>query len=88
MGKYSLRTNIVLDKTSVEQVSCFSFLGCDITYDVDHMVAKFQSVCGTICQILSRKTKKEIQLKFYKIMAVPVVLFGSETWSPKKRLIC
>jgi hypothetical protein len=31
------------------------------------------------------KTRKETDLKFYKIMAVPVLLYGSETWAPRKR---
>jgi hypothetical protein len=29
---------------------------------------------------------EETNLKFYKIMAVPVLLYGSETWTPRKRL--
>jgi hypothetical protein len=31
------------------------------------------------------KTRKERNLKFYKIMAVSVLLYGSETWAPRKR---
>jgi hypothetical protein len=30
-------------------------------------------------------TRKETNLKFYKIMAVPVLLCGSETWTPRKK---
>ena len=37
VGKYHLRTKIVLDNKSIEQVSHFRYLGCDITYDVDYM---------------------------------------------------
>jgi hypothetical protein len=32
-----------------------------------------------------KKTRKETNLKFYKIMAVPVLLYDSETWPPRKR---
>jgi hypothetical protein len=31
------------------------------------------------------KTRKETNLKFYKIVAVPVLLYGSETWTPRQR---
>ena len=40
-----------------------------------------------ICEVLSRKTKKETRLKYCKVVAVPVLLYGSETWvAVKKRL--
>jgi hypothetical protein len=32
-----------------------------------------------------KKTKKETNLKFYKIMAVTVLLYGSETWTMRKK---
>jgi hypothetical protein len=34
---------------------------------------------------MKKKTRKETNLKFYKIMAVLVLLYGSETWTPRKR---
>jgi hypothetical protein len=39
----------------------------------------------TIARTLNKKTRKETNLKFYKIMAVPVLLYGSEIWTPRKR---
>jgi hypothetical protein len=35
--------------------------------------------------LTKEKTRKETNLKFYNIMAVPVLLYGSETWTPRKR---
>jgi hypothetical protein len=37
-------------------------------------------MCGTIKRTLINKTRKDIQLKFYKVMAVPVLLYGCENW--------
>jgi hypothetical protein len=37
------------------------------------------------CKNTKEKTRKETNLKFYKIMAVPVLLYGSETWTQRKR---
>ena len=75
-----------MDNKSIEQASHFRYLGCDITYDVDHKLAKFQSICGTIQRVLSRKARKETGLKFYKVMAVPLLSYGSETWVPTKNI--
>ena len=62
VAKYPLRTKIVLDNKCIEQVSHFCYFGCDVTYDVDydvdHKSDKFQSICGTIRQSLSRKTRE------------------------------
>jgi hypothetical protein len=37
-------------------------------------LSKFQNICGVIARTLKKKTRKETNLKFYKIMAVPVIL--------------
>ena len=60
------------------------YLGCDATfnvdYDVDHKLANCQSIRGTTRRALSRKTRKESRLKFYKLMSVTVLLYGPEAW--------
>jgi hypothetical protein len=33
----------------------------------------------------SKDTEKETLLMFYKVTAVPVLMYGSESWIPKKR---
>jgi hypothetical protein len=40
----------------------------------------------TVAPTIKKKTRKETNLKFYKIIAVPVLLYGSETWTLRKRL--
>ena len=80
VGKYSLRTKIVLDNKEYRAHVTFP---CDVTYhvayDVNHNLVKFQSICGTIRRALSRKTRKETLPKFCKVMAVSVLLYSSET---------
>jgi hypothetical protein len=51
----------------------------------NNKLSKFQNICGVIARTLKNKTRKETNLKFYKIMAVPVLLYGSETWTLRKR---
>jgi hypothetical protein len=37
-------------------------------------------MCGTIKLTIINKTRKDTQPKFYKVMAVPVLLYGCENW--------
>ena len=80
---WHLWTKIVWDNKRIKQVSYFVYLDCGITYGVDH---RFQSVCGTIRRVLSMETRKETRLKLYKVMPVPVLLYGSGTWVPANRI--
>ena len=41
---------------------------------------------GVIHRTLRTKARKETRLKFYETMAVPVVLYGCETWVPTKKI--
>ena len=38
-------------------------------------------MCGTISRTLKGKTQLSTQIKFYKVMVVPVMMYGSENWS-------
>jgi hypothetical protein len=51
------------------------------SYDVDLQTKlnKFQYMCVTIKRTLTNKTRKNTQLKFYKVIAVPTLLYGCET---------
>lgn len=44
---------------------------------------KFTHICRTISRTLKNKTRKDTQIKFYKTIAVPTLLDGSETWTTK-----
>ena len=48
---------------------------------VNNKVNKFQRMCGTISRTSKGKTQLSTQIKFYKVMAVPVLMYGSENWS-------
>ena len=38
-------------------------------------------MCGTIIRILKRKTQFSTQIKCYQVIAVRVLMYGSENWS-------
>jgi hypothetical protein len=68
----------------IRLLSCTNYVFITITCQfpantiaVLFIVVKLFRRCGT----LKRKTRKEPNLKFYKVVAIPVVLYGSETWN-------
>jgi hypothetical protein len=83
-GKDPVRSKIVTNGNIPKQVSNFNYLGCNLSYNYDGDVqtkqARFQVMCGTIRRVLGKQTRKATQLKFYKTMAIPSLLYGSEGW--------
>jgi hypothetical protein len=61
----------------------------DVTYkydeDLNDTLSKFLNICGVITITLKKKTRKETNLKFKKIMAVTLLLYGSETSTLRTR---
>ena len=49
--------------------------------EVNDKINMFQRMCCTISRTLKGKTQLSTQNKFYKVMAVPVLMYGSENWS-------
>jgi hypothetical protein len=88
-GKFPIRTKIVIDNNILEQVSHFNYLGNEITHmqekDIHNKLNKFSSVRGALRRALKTKTRKTTQTKFYKVMALPVQLYGSEAWTIKTK---
>ena len=88
-GKYPVRSKIIVNNKPIEQVSNFTYLGCDTSYnydnDMENKINKFQAICGTINRTLNNKTRKDTRIKFYKTMAVPVLMYGSESWINTKK---
>jgi hypothetical protein len=64
-GKYPIRTKIVIEDKTLEQVNHFKYLGYDVTFlvetDTDAKIKKFQNICGTIRRTLKGKTRTDTQ---------------------------
>ena len=86
-GKHLVRSKIEIDGSILEQVKQFSYLGCELSLDgqqdFDKKINRFQRICGTIRKHL-KKTRTDTQMKFYKLIARPTLLFCSETWVTTK----
>jgi hypothetical protein len=89
------RCKIVIDDKTIEQVLSFKYLGFNVSYclkeDTNIKVNKFQRMCGRIRRTMrQKKNLQSTQLRFYKIMAVPMLTYASENWtlnrSDKKKI--
>jgi hypothetical protein len=60
-------------------------MGLNREMDINVKLLRFQQICGTIKRTLARKVRKETLLRFYKIMAIPTLLYGSECWTKRQK---
>jgi len=68
-----------VDGKVIEQVSTFKcFTG--IT-DVEEELSRFLFFCGTTSHTLDRKVCEKMLFKLYKVMVIPSLLCGCETWT-------
>jgi hypothetical protein len=88
-GKGPTRIKIVINERILYQVLNFNYLGYNMglnrEIDINVKLQRFQQISGTIKRTLARKVRKETILRFYKIMAIPTLLYGSECWTLTKR---
>jgi hypothetical protein len=81
-------SKIEIDGSILEKVKQFNYLGCELSLDgvpdFDKKISRFQRICGAIRKHL-KKTHTDTQMKFYKVVARPTLLYGSETWVTTKR---
>jgi hypothetical protein len=69
-------------------VKQFNYLGCKLSLDgepdFDNKINRFQRICSTISKQL-KKTHPDTHMKFYKVVARPTLVYGSETLVTTKR---
>jgi hypothetical protein len=88
-GRDLVRTKIAIDNKIIEQVNLFNYLGNTISYekklDIDK-VHNYLKITGVLNNVLRpQKTLKKTRIKLYNTPALPVLLYGSETWTIKAR---
>jgi len=77
-----LRTKIIINDETLEQVSQFTYLGCSISYqfsnDVEFKLAKFLQKLGSIKRTIFKKVRTETILKIHNTLVLPTFLYGSQ----------
>jgi hypothetical protein len=89
-GRDLVRTKIVIDNKTIEQVKSFNYLGNIIYYkrelDIDNKLNNFLKITGILNNVFRpQKDLKKTRIKLYNTLALPVLLYGSETWTIKVR---
>ena len=68
VGTDHLRTKIIINDETLEQVNQFTYLGCSISYqfsnDVDSKMTKFQQLIGTIKELFLGKWERKLFWKY------------------------
>ena len=90
MDIHSHLTNIhfVIDNKIIEQVNLFNYLGNLIFYegelDIDNKLNNFLEITGILNNVFRpQKNLQKTRIKLYNTLALPVLLYGSETWTVK-----
>ena len=72
VGTDHLRTKIIINDETLEQISQFTYLGCSIPYqfsnDVEFKLAKYLQLIGTIERTIFKKVRTETILKIYNTL--------------------
>ena len=88
-GRDPVRTKIVIDNKIIEEVNLFSYLGnmifCEGELNIDKLnnFLKITGILNNVFRPPKKKTLKKTRIKLYNTLALPVLLYGSETWSIK-----
>ena len=74
----------------MEQVKLFNYLRNMISYekelDIDNKLHNYLKITGILNNVFrQQKTLKKSRIKLYNTLALPVLLYGSETWTVKAR---
>jgi len=79
VGTDHLRTKIIINDETLEQVSQFTYLCCSISYqfsnDMEFKLAKLLQLIGTIKRTIFRKVRTETILKIYNTLVLPTFLY-------------
>ena len=82
-----------IDASMLEQVKQFDYLGCELSLDgePDFDKKKIKNKNKQIPKNMRhyrkhlKKTRTDTQMKFYKVVARPTLLYGGKTWVTTKR---
>jgi hypothetical protein len=74
----------------IEEVSCFKYLGCCVTYgnekDIAEKITSFNSVVAVINQVFKPNLiQKHTRKRVYKTLMRSVLIYGSKAWAICKR---
>ena len=89
-GRNPVRTKIVIVNKIIEHVKLFNYLGnmlsCEKELDIDNKLHNYLKITGILNNLFRpQKPLKKTRIKLYSTLALPLLLYGSETWTIKAR---
>jgi hypothetical protein len=83
-GRDPRRSETVINNKIIEQVNTFNYLVNLVSYekekDIDNKITKFLKITGLINNTFKpNKVQKGTRTELYTTLALPVLLYGSET---------
>ena len=89
-GRDPVRTKIVIENKIIEQVNSFNYLGIMISYekelDIGNKLHNDLKITGILNNVFRpQKILKKTRIKLYNTLTLPVLLYGSNTWTIKAR---
>ncbi|PSN46379.1 hypothetical protein C0J52_05731, partial [Blattella germanica] len=73
------------NKFNILNILAVTYLTYSESIEILNRTHKFQAVCGCINRTLRNKTRKDTQLRFYNTIALAQLLYGSETWTHRRK---
>jgi hypothetical protein len=80
----------LLDNKIIEKANLFNYLGDMIPYgkelDIDNKLRNYLKITSILNNVFRpQKTLKKTIIRLYNTLALPVLLYGRETWTIKTR---
>jgi len=86
-GEHLVHSEIEIDGSILEQVNQFNYLGCELSSDGEPDIDKSKQIPNNMqhYQETLEENRTETQIKFFKVVARPSLLYGSEIWVTTER---
>jgi len=88
--KYLVPSKICLNSKILERVNYFTYLGFTLSFldeiDISQKITRYNKTMGIINNIIKPSlVQKHTRIRLYKTLARPVLCYGSEAWTLRKK---
>jgi hypothetical protein len=84
-----MNSKTVINNDIIEKVNSSNYLGYNSRMtnnrEIEIKLKRFNQIYGIIRRTLNNKMRKDAQIKFYKPLEVPMLMYGSKIWTIFRR---
>jgi hypothetical protein len=89
IGKNTVKSMIIINYQILQQATYFKYLVCNISCKHDNVTREklqaLQVMYGTLNRVFKNETWIYTKLKFFKVIATPVAMYGRESFVTKQQ---